>query len=165
MENERITREVEMEEERLRKVALAKVQGMISAGITKIQDTKIVENLTQAVSRFEAGVKETNTQVGGKTHKCVTMKRVCNEWLVVDHQGNKVGFAKAHSLAMIEERKFEVEGYLTGVFGIKSDGKKYIYLWFSSGDIILVHGDSLEQLSQLVLDDCTVSQMIAFKNT
>ena len=36
MENERIMREVEIEEERLRKVALAKVQGMISAGITKI---------------------------------------------------------------------------------------------------------------------------------
>ena len=85
--------------------------------------------------------------MGGKTHKCVTMKRVCNEWLVVDHQGNKVGFAKAHSLAMIEERNFEVEGYLSGVFGIKSDGKKFIYLWFSSGDVILVHGDSLEQLS------------------
>ena len=120
---------------------------MISAGITRIQDTTIIENLTQAVSRFEAGVNETNMLVGGKTHKCVAMKRVCNDWLVVDHEGNSVGFAKAHSLAMIEVCKFEVEGYLTGVFGIKSDGKKYIYIWFSSGDVILIDGDSLKQLS------------------
>ena len=66
---------------------------------------------------------------------------------------------------MIEQRKFECEGYLAGVFGIKSDGKKYIYLWFSSGDLFLVDGDSLKQLSQLALDNCTISQMIAFKNT
>jgi hypothetical protein len=59
IENDRIRREAEKEEERVRKAALAKVQGMISAGITNIKDTSIVENLTQAVSRFEAGVNET----------------------------------------------------------------------------------------------------------
>jgi len=48
---------------------------------------------------------------------------------------------------MIEQQKFECEGFLTGVFGIKSDGKKYIYLWFSSGDLFLIDGDSLKQLS------------------
>lgn len=52
-------REAEIEEERARKAALAKVQGMISAGITSIKDTSIVENLTEAVSRFESGVNET----------------------------------------------------------------------------------------------------------
>ena len=75
-----------------------------------------------------------------------------------------MGFAKAHSLAMIVERKFTVEGYLTGVFGLELDGKKYIHVWFSSGDVILVDGDSLNQLSHLTLDDCTISQMIAFNN-
>ena len=85
MENERIMREAEKEQERMRKVALTKVQGMVSAGITSIKDTSIVEKLTQAVSQFEAGVKETKMEVGGKTHKCVTMKTVCNDWLVVDH--------------------------------------------------------------------------------
>ena len=68
------------------------------------------------------------------------MKRVSKDIIVVDHEGNQVGFLRADSLAMIATMNYKVEGYLTGALGFEDKQGKVslIYLWFSSGDIILI---------------------------
>jgi hypothetical protein len=70
----------------------------------------------------------------------VTMKRVSKDIIVVDHEGNQVGFLRADSLAMTATMNYHVEGYLTGALGFEDYlGKvSLIYLWFSSRDIFLV---------------------------
>jgi hypothetical protein len=68
------------------------------------------------------------------------MKRVSKDLIVVDHEGNQVGFLQADSLAMTATMNYNVEGYLTGALGYENyqGNVSLIYLWFSSGDIILV---------------------------
>jgi hypothetical protein len=45
------------------------------------------------------------------------MKRVSKDIIVVDHEGNQVGFLRADSLAIIATMNYKVEGYLTGALG------------------------------------------------
>jgi hypothetical protein len=56
-------------------------------------------------------------QIGGKFHKCVTMKRVSKDLVVVDHESKFVGFLEAESLGMIATMNYKVIGNLTGAFG------------------------------------------------
>jgi hypothetical protein len=77
------------------------------------------------------------------------MKRVSKELIVVDHESNQVGFLQADSLALIATMNYHVDGYLTGALGYEGYQAKVslIYLWFSSGDIILIDGITYEKLS------------------
>ena len=96
--------------------------------------------MKREVKAFDERKQERFTKIGGKTHKCVTMKRVSKDLIVVDHESNQVGFLRADSLAMIATMNYKVEGYLTGALGFEDHQGKVslIYLWFSSGDIILI---------------------------
>ena len=122
-----------------------------------------VKDIERAVAAFDQGKKEVNTQIGGQTHKCVTMKRVSRQWVVVDHEQNHVGFMRADSLAIVEKIKFSVEGYLLVSYGFDYKGKEFIFLSFSSGEILLIDGISLKQLSQTSFEnDKQVKSMLAF---
>ena len=50
-------------------------------------------------------------------------------------------------MSMVEIKRFNVDGYLTGGLGLKVDGSSYIYLMFSSGDIILIDGMNFKQIA------------------
>lgn len=71
------------------------------------------------------------------------MRRVTKDWIVVDHENNSVGFLKADNLALVDIKRFEDVGFLTGAMGLEYGGKQYIYLWFSSGTLILLDGLNL----------------------
>ena len=122
-----------------------------------------VKEIEGAVAAFDQSKKEVKTQVGGQTHKCISMKRVSKEWVVVDHEQNHVGFMRADSLAIVEKIKFSVEGYLLVSYGFQYKGKEFIFLSFSSGEIILIDGISLNLLSQMSFEDNQqVKSMLAF---
>ena len=57
-------------------------------------------------------------RIGGQYHKCITMKRVSEEMVVVDDVENRVGFINAHSLALVHSINYNVEGYLSGALGL-----------------------------------------------
>jgi len=80
------------------------------------------------------------------------MKRVSETLLVVDDTDNRVGFVNANSLAIVNSVKYQVEGYLSGALGFKFNEKKHIYLWFSSGDLLLVDGLTHKLKSQFKID-------------
>jgi hypothetical protein len=105
--------------------------------------------LKSQIKAFDERKLDKFTQIGGMTHKCVTMKRVSKDLIVVDHESNQVGFLQADSLALIATKNYQVEGYLTGALGFEGyHGKvSLIYLWFSSGDIILIDSITFEKLS------------------
>jgi hypothetical protein len=91
------------------------------------------------------------------------MKRVSKQWVVVDHEQNHVGFMKADSLAIVEKIKFSVEGYLLVSYGFEYKGKEFIFLSFSSGELLLIDGISLKLLSQMSFEnDQQVNSMLAF---
>ena len=70
---------------------------------------------------------------------------------------------RADSLAIVEKRKYYVEGYLLVSFGFEYKGKEFIFLSFSSGEILLIDGISLKQLSQTSFEnDKQVKSMLAF---
>jgi hypothetical protein len=72
------------------------------------------------------------------------MRRVNQEWIVIDNQSNTVGFMRSDSLAIVNSKSYETEGgYLNGCLGVEYKGKKYIYLWFSSNYIVLLDGLTL----------------------
>ena len=58
-------------------------------------------------------------QIGGKFHKCVTIKRVSKDLVVVDHESRFVGFLEADSLRMTATMNYKVVGFLTGAFGFE----------------------------------------------
>ena len=76
--------------------------------------------------------------IGNKTHKCVTMKRATEDMIIFDQENNKVGYMVPETLEIIDSVRYEAEGYLKGSIALESKGKKYIYLWFSSGTIVLI---------------------------
>jgi hypothetical protein len=51
---------------------------------------------------------------------------------------------RADSLAIVEKIKFSVEGYLLVSYGFDYKGKEFIFLSFSSGEILLIDGISLK---------------------
>ena len=109
-----------------------------------------LEILKREIKAFDERKQERSTQIGGKSHKCVTMKQVSKDLIVVDHESNHVGFLQADSLAMIATMNYDVEGYLTGALGFEENDQRkvsLIYLWFSSGDIILIDGITFQKLS------------------
>jgi hypothetical protein len=71
------------------------------------------------------------------------MKRVTKQWIVVDDEGNAVGFIRPDSMALVESKRYPVNGYLVGAYGYETPSCSFIYLWFSSGDLILVNGLTL----------------------
>jgi hypothetical protein len=76
------------------------------------------------------------------------MKRVTKDLIVVDNPKNEVGFLSADSLAPIHQQLYDQEGgYLSGSMGLEYNGRSYIYLWFSSGTLILVDGSTFKELS------------------
>ena len=57
-------------------------------------------------------------------------------------------FLSADSLAILESKKYSVEGYLSGALGdIEANEKKYMYLWFSTGALLLVDSVTFEKIS------------------
>lgn len=91
------------------------------------------------------------------------MKHVSSQWVVVDHEQNHVGFMRADSLAIVEKIKFSVEGYLLISYGFDYNGKEFIFLSFSSGEILLIDGISLKLLSQMSFENSqNVKSMLAF---
>ena len=97
----------------------AKIRELVPSNATPVgQDgQRNLENLKREVVEFDQRKQERSTQIGGKTHKCVTIKRVSKDIIVVDHESNQVGFLRADSLAMIATMNYKVEGYLTGALG------------------------------------------------
>jgi hypothetical protein len=70
---------------------------------------------------------------------------------------------RADSLAIVEKIKYSVEGYLLVSYGFEYKGKEFIFLSFSSGEILLIDGISLKQLSQTSFEnDKQVKSMLAF---
>lgn len=70
---------------------------------------------------------------------------------------------RADSLAIVEKIKFSVEGYLLVSYGFEYKGKEFIFLSFSSGEILLIDGMTLKQLSQTSFEnDKQVRSMLAF---
>ena len=72
------------------------------------------------------------------------MKVVNSDWIVVDAVDNEVGFVKTDSLALVDRKKFPVDGYLQGAVGVDQMGSKFIYLWFSCGNLFLIDGLQLK---------------------
>jgi hypothetical protein len=68
---------------------------------------------------FDKKRQERFMQIGGKFHKCVTMKRVSKDLVVVDHESRFVGFLEADSLRMIATMNYKVVGFMTGAFGFE----------------------------------------------
>ena len=70
---------------------------------------------------------------------------------------------RADSLAIVEKIKYSVEGYLLVSYGFEYKGKEFIFLSFSSGEILLIDGMTLKQLSQTSFEnDKQVNSMLAF---
>jgi len=69
------------------------------------------------------------------------------------------------SLAIVETKSYPVEGYLKGAIGMEYAGSQYVYLWFSSGSIVLVDGLTTQLLSSFALSDYQqITCMIPFDN-
>ena len=108
------------------------------------------EEIKERVFNSEAIEKE--QQVGGQYHKCVTMRRICSNLMVADDAENKVAFFRPDSLAKVATINYQTEGYLSGAIGIEFNKKPYAYLWFSSGEVILIDPMTTKQLSKSQLD-------------
>ena len=84
---------------------------------------------------------------------------------MADSQDNRVAFVRPGSLAIVETVKYPVEGYLKGAIGMEQEGRKFIYLWFSSGSIILVEGLTGRLISQIsVSDDSQIKSLTTFSD-
>ena len=68
---------------------------------------------------FDEKIYERFMHIGGKFQKCVTMKRVSKDLVVVDHESMFVGFLEADSLGIIATMNYQVVGNLTGAFGFE----------------------------------------------
>jgi len=75
--------------------------------------------------------------VGGQYHKMITMKPLKAGWILVDDVDNSVGMIRTDSLAKVDKKKYPVEGYLNGALDTDSGN---IYLWFSTGTVLLIDG-------------------------
>ena len=119
-EQKRQLEEAKREEIKKREVAMQKIKEVVQAPINADTDQALVKKMQDAVTKFEEEKTETPAiQIGGTYHKCVTMKRVTQDCIVADNDNNSVAFINAQSLGLLEAKKFDVEGYLTGSIGLK----------------------------------------------
>ena len=81
------------------------------------------------------------------------MRRVNQDWIVLDNPGNTVGFMRSDSLVIVPAKLQTYEGFLKGCLGLEHKGKKYIYLLYSSGELVLLDGLSFHVLSTFKADD------------
>ena len=115
---------------------------------TSLEGSSAMVKVSSQIIAFDKAKVERSTRIGGQTHKCVSMKRVTKDLIVVDNPNNEVGFLSADSLATIHQQLYDQEGgYLSGSMGLEYNGRSYIYLWFSSGTVILVDGTTFKELS------------------
>lgn len=75
------------------------------------------------------------------------MKRVTENCIVLDDESNRVGFMRPGSLAKVDSIQYPGDGFVKGAISLTYESKKFIYLWFSSGSIILVDGSNFKILS------------------
>ena len=87
---------------------------MVTTDIKSKLSNEVIEDVTKAMARFDSAKGEMSLQIGNKNHKCVTMKRVSKDWIVVDHENNAVGYIKPESMVLVESKRYPVEGYLAG---------------------------------------------------
>jgi hypothetical protein len=83
-----------------------------------LQDTRLQEVRMQ-FQKFEEAKKEISVRIGTGSHKCVTMRRVLPNCMVVDEPGDRVGFISPDTLAQIASEKYQEDaGYLKGSIGL-----------------------------------------------
>jgi hypothetical protein len=56
---------------------------------------------------FDQAKVERSARIGGPIHKCVSMKCVTKDLIVVDNPKYEVGFLSADSLALIHEQLYD----------------------------------------------------------
>ena len=65
--------------------------------------------------------------------------------ILVDDVDNSVGMIRADSMAKIDKKKFQVDGYLSGALDTDCGN---VYLWFSAGTVLLIDGLNFNLKSQ-----------------